>query len=1088
MIHLAVWALVITALVGSALSNSGGANGDAGQGAAGASSSPRPVVLSAPLPMVVGEREGHHHQQHHRVCAHEAMLPQLQEMHRLREGYRRAGGGGGAEARSGQPGNAESSRRGALEGVQFSYNTSIRITPVYQLTALQSAEPQKASFIQNVLLPTATRYLSRILRLMWQSGVRHPDTGALLLERLCRRWEISAGQVFCLEFTDVCGEGSLPMYLYSEYTQCTAYPNRQCTTTPRGSGMLNSDYVLLVTATNSAACNNPTLRAYASHCILESQLDRPVAGSVNFCASRLVASTDPSVFDRQVITAVHEILHALGFSSSLFPYYRDAATNPRVPRTSDFPDNANLSSIVRSSSERGFDVTRIITPKVAEKAREQYACPSMTGMETENHGGEGTVGSHWEQRLMFGDVMTGVISTDQMVSNITLALLEDTGWYLPQYSKAGILRWGYHAGCNFVNLACTHSVANPMPAVFAPYYCRGDVDVYNITYQDETVAMNYKCTSDELSIGYCATCSGNELATGQCSSDGCRRVVGFSNGICTNSSQNGTLGEWGVRFSASSRCFGDGGADATLWTYEDAENVHLRFPTGANCFNQRCTRAANGTWTLEVEVGTGFWVKCVDNATVDAAGGALQAGRIGPCPVAATFCEWNSCPDNCNDNGKCKGGVCYCYPSYAGATCAARACVGTAADNCTAGAVCDTSSGLCVTSPSPPPPKSPPPPPKSPPPPPKSPPPPPSTPPPPTSLSPSPPPSPPPPGKSPPPPPPSPPRQSPPPLPSPPPPLQSPPPPRMPPPPPAILPPPPPPRKQPPPPPPPPPPPIAFPSPPPSGEAIYSVSGTIRFPMAAAFQVAGARDEFEAEFVRVMNAAVLARLARSSPTTKRRALLASVSVETIVEGITVSQNETLVEFMTVLHMSPPSPSDATRAEDVATFLGDTPQPVFAGNPIFTPLGPAQSADIMMVEGPPDGGKKKGLSSTLVAIIAAVGGAILLIVLTLCVCICFRGKVRKSSDARFDDTDLLREQAGQKVVPSAHLHAPLPINSPPGTPAAGGWAYPDVAPSPAAYDPKSRSKRAEPYLPMGDAAPDSPGPQVPANKGNPFPES
>eukprot|EP00899_Mesostigma_viride_P012753 jgi/Mesvir1/21479/Mv03931-RA.2 len=961
---------------------------------------------------------------------------------------------------------------------------------------------------------------------MWQSGVRNPDTGALLLERLCRRWEISAGQVFCLEFTDVCGEGSLPMYLYSEYTQCTAYPNRQCTTSLGGSGMANSDYVLLVTATNSESCcpsgdcEVGSLRAYALHCILEPQLDRPVAGTVNFCPSKLVASVDPAVFDRQVNTAVHEILHALGFSSSLFPYYRDATTAPRVPRTGDFPDDANLSSIVRQSFERGYNVTRIITPKVAEKAREQYACPSMTGMETENHGGEGTVGSHWEQRLMFGDVMTGVISTDQMVSSITLALFEDTGWYLPQYSKAGILRWGYHAGCNFVNLACTHSVANPMPAVFTPYYCRGDADVYNITYQTQTVEMSYKCSSDDLSIGYCLLCGEEELSTGQCHSDGCRRVNGFSNGLCTNSSQNGTLGEWGIRYSPSSRCFGDGGADAILWRFEDPQNVHLRFPTGANCFNQRCTRAANGTWTLEVEVGTGFWVKCVDNATVNAAGGALQAGRIGPCPVAATFCEWNSCPDNCNDNGKCKGGVCYCYPSYAGTTCAARACVGTAGDNCTAGTICDVSSGLCVATSSPPPPKSPPPPPPPRPPPPKPPPPPspPSPPPPPlpsppptapsttpTVTSPSHPPSPPPPSRPPPSPPsPSPSANNPPPvlaaspppptnqLPSPPPPLPRPPPPpsarppppRMPPPPPPLLSAPPPPPKRP------PPPPMAArqppsPSPPPAstGESVYSVSGAIRFPRAASLTTVAAHDEFEAEFVRVMNAAVLARLARSSLTTKRRALLASVSVETIVEGITVSQNATRVDFVTVLHMNPPSPSDAARAEDVATFLSDTPQSVFSGNPTFAPLGPAQSKDIVAGEGAADE-KKKSLFGLSYAIIGAIGGVVVLVIVLLGVCLyCV---CKKATEPTYNTTQIGKEQQ-EKKLPYVRV-VPLPVDSAPGTPTTGGWASPDGVTSPGVYDPKAKGKPTDGYLRMGNAVPDSPGMRVLAAKGTPFPSS
>jgi hypothetical protein len=41
-----------------------------------------------------------------------------------------------------------------------------------------------------------------------------------------------------------------------------------------------------------------------------------------------------------------------------------------------------------------------------------------------------------------------------ILSNITLGLLEDTGWYLPDYSAAEVLWWGWGQGCNFLNTKC----------------------------------------------------------------------------------------------------------------------------------------------------------------------------------------------------------------------------------------------------------------------------------------------------------------------------------------------------------------------------------------------------------------------------------------------------------------------------------------------------------------------------------------------------------------------------------------------------------------------------------------------------------
>ena len=50
--------------------------------------------------------------------------------------------------------------------------------------------------------------------------------------------------------------------------------------------------------------------------------------------------------------------------------------------------------------------------------------------------------------------MTASISVNQKVSNFTLALLEGTGWYKPNYSLAMPLMWGHKRGCQFVEDLC----------------------------------------------------------------------------------------------------------------------------------------------------------------------------------------------------------------------------------------------------------------------------------------------------------------------------------------------------------------------------------------------------------------------------------------------------------------------------------------------------------------------------------------------------------------------------------------------------------------------------------------------------------
>ena len=103
-------------------------------------------------------------------------------------------------------------------------------------------------------------------------------------------------------------------------------------------------------------------------------------------------------------------------------------------------------------------VTRLVhTPKVMEAARRHYGCletagqasgsnPSracaadepecLDGFPLEGGGGSGTAASHWEKRVLRDEVMCGSAQAggERAISNITLALFEDSGWFLPNYA------------------------------------------------------------------------------------------------------------------------------------------------------------------------------------------------------------------------------------------------------------------------------------------------------------------------------------------------------------------------------------------------------------------------------------------------------------------------------------------------------------------------------------------------------------------------------------------------------------------------------------------------------------------------------
>ena len=83
-----------------------------------------------------------------------------------------------------------------------------------------------------------------------------------------------------------------------------------------------------------------------------------------------------------------------------------------------------------------------------------FGCDKLTGAELEDQGEEGTALTHWEKRLFENEAMTGTHTQNPIYSRITMALMEDTGWYQPNYDMAEELKWGRGLGCDFALKSC----------------------------------------------------------------------------------------------------------------------------------------------------------------------------------------------------------------------------------------------------------------------------------------------------------------------------------------------------------------------------------------------------------------------------------------------------------------------------------------------------------------------------------------------------------------------------------------------------------------------------------------------------------
>ena len=180
----------------------------------------------------------------------------------------------------------------------------------------------------------------------------------------------------------------------------------------------------------------PGVLASAMPIYLYELTKRPIVGllTVSYSADFFAYNNYQEYYS---LVFLHELTHALGFLESMFPFF---------PQQND---------LLMKKVIRGVERTLIKSPRVVERARKYFNCPTLEGLELEEQGGTGSEISHWEQRILLGDYMGAVIYQEEMViSEFTLALLEDSGWYKPKYYTGGLFRFGKNQGCEFIYDEC----------------------------------------------------------------------------------------------------------------------------------------------------------------------------------------------------------------------------------------------------------------------------------------------------------------------------------------------------------------------------------------------------------------------------------------------------------------------------------------------------------------------------------------------------------------------------------------------------------------------------------------------------------
>ena len=280
-------------------------------------------------------------------------------------------------------------------------------------------------------------------------------------------------------------------------------------------GVSGADFVLYM----SAGPTSGSTIAWAITCQYFGDTGRPAVGASN--VSPKYISADPQT----VRVIAHELLHALGFSVTTF----------------------RARGILSTVSLRGKGASPVLaSSNVVARTQAQYGCSTQTFMELEDKGGAGTAYSHWKRRSAKDELMAGISGVGHYTA-LTIAAMEDTGFYKGNYAKAEPMSYGQNAGCGLATSKC---VVNGV-SQFSGMFCAS-------TGSDMT------CTSDRTAIGHCAIATYTSAlpsyfqyfadATrggGDALMDYCPYIQEYSNTNCTIDTD--TL--LGNAYGVNSRCF-----------------------------------------------------------------------------------------------------------------------------------------------------------------------------------------------------------------------------------------------------------------------------------------------------------------------------------------------------------------------------------------------------------------------------------------------------------------------------------------------------------------------------------------------------
>lgn len=133
--------------------------------------------------------------------------------------------------------------------------------------------------------------------------------------------------------------------------------------------------------------------AYSQVCSVNTSQNRPDLGLMVVNEKSVVIAQNKIKEMEDVI--LHEMYHIFVFSPSLYTYFINGMKS-----------SVEYESIITNTGKK--TVTKFVTPKLVQLAKDHFGCDTINGVYLENEGGETSAASHFEKVLFGNEMMTGV--------------------------------------------------------------------------------------------------------------------------------------------------------------------------------------------------------------------------------------------------------------------------------------------------------------------------------------------------------------------------------------------------------------------------------------------------------------------------------------------------------------------------------------------------------------------------------------------------------------------------------------------------------------------------------------------------------